>query len=90
MTEMSLAQARKYFHDWLDEQRPWAHPGVDVYEMMEQMVDAAARYFRGEVRPTTEQIRKLTEAIEYFSSTHDQHPVDYDGPCNCAECRSSE
>ncbi|MHC4868051.1 MAG: hypothetical protein ACYTEX_28600 [Planctomycetota bacterium] len=43
--------ARKRFYDWLDTNRPWARPNCNVYEMMEEIVDTAAAYFRGTCRP---------------------------------------
>lgn len=48
---LSIHAARKRFYDWLDKTRLWAQPGCDVYQMMEEMVDMAAAYFRGDYQP---------------------------------------
>lgn len=84
-----VAQARKFFHDWLDETRPWARcRDGGVYEMMEQIVDKAAAFFRNENRPTVEDVTRLQRSLLRFTADMSEHPGSYDGPCACAECRS--
>jgi len=86
---VSIEAARKNFYDWLDRKRPWAQPeNKNVYRMMEEMVDAAAWCFRGDKRPTTEEVGELRRALCRFTRQLNEHPKDYDGPCMCAECRS--
>lgn len=79
----NMAYARKTFYDFLDKNRLWAQPGVNAYEMMEVIVDAAAWAFRGERRPTLEDVCTLIRLTEHL----DEHPADYNGPCLCVECR---
>lgn len=84
-----LAQARKFMADWLDAKRPWAHcQDGGVYEMMEEIVDYAAFAFRGERRPTKEEVADLNRDLLRFTADLDSHPENYEGPCACAECRS--
>lgn len=88
--EISVAAARKMFYDWLDSHRPWAVPENrgDVYSTMEKVVDAAAWCFRADKRPTSEDIHRLEQALFRFTTLYDTHPEGYEGPCNCADCRS--
>lgn len=83
----SIYGARKRFGDWLDKTRPWAHPGCDAYQMMEQMVDMAAAYFRGYCRPTQQDIAALQADLLSVTALLTTHPEGYEGPCACRECR---
>ena len=82
----SVAQARKFFYDYLDNTRPWAKPNVNVYEMMEEMVNKATVYFTDERVASVEEVDKLTAYLERFTADLTEHPEGYAGPCQCAEC----
>jgi hypothetical protein len=86
-TNPSIHAARKRFHDWLDKTRPWAQPGCDVYQMMEQMADMAAAYFRGDCRPKQEDMEAVQADLVKVTALLCEHPVDYNGPCACKECQ---
>jgi len=85
----SISHARVEFAIWLAANRPWSAPGVDVYAMIERMVDQAAWCFRSDHRPTKEQIDSLTNHLYRLTEPLATCPDGYDGPCMCAECRSS-
>lgn len=87
-TNPSIYAARKRFYDWLDRSRLWAQPGCDVYEMMEEMMDMAAAYFRGDCRPTQEHLKAVEADMLKITALLTEHPEGYDGPCACAECLS--
>lgn len=87
-TSPSIPHARKMLYDYLDDNRPWAST-KDVYAMMEAIVDYAAFAFRDEIRPTKEDVRKMGVHLLRFTLPLTEHPENYDGPCDCAECRSS-
>lgn len=84
----SIAHRRKMFYDWLDRHRPWAARD-DAYTMMESIVDRAALYFLDDDRPSAGQISALQDMLMLITQELDSHPRGHDGPCNCAECRSS-
>ena len=84
----SVPQARKNFHDWLDNNRPWAN-SKDAYEIMEQIVDAAGYAFRGDVRVKREEVSEMERNLLRFTQDLKEHPDNYDGPCACEECRSA-
>ncbi len=88
-TNPNIHAARKNFHDWLDRTRPWAEPGCHVYQMMDQIVDAAAMYFRGDCRPTEKDMEALQTDLLNVTALLSEHPEGYDGLCACKKCRES-
>ena len=87
-TNPSIYAARKRFYDWLDERRLWARPGCDIYQAMEQMVDAAAVYFRFDCRLTQEDMKAVEADLLMLTATMSEHPAGYDGPCACEKCQA--
>lgn len=83
----NVAQAKKFFHDWLDSTRPWAQPNVNCYEMMEEMVRRAASYFTDERQVSLDDVKKLESDLILVTEKLEEHPDGYVGPCQCAECR---
>ena len=86
-----VSRRRKMFYDWLDHHRPWADPGrsANLYGMMEEIVDAAAWCFLGDDPPSIGQIQSLVEMLNRVTEGLESHPEGHEGPCMCAECRSS-
>ena len=81
-----VAQAKKFFYDWLDRERPW-NKHKSAYKLMEAVVEKAADVFAGEWRPTVEQYNERERQLIDITTELDDHPKDYNGPCNCADCR---
>lgn len=89
---MSTQQAKKFFHDWLDRQRPWAQADVqeNVYLMMERIVDAAAQAFAGIDPPDSlaQRLRQREADLIALTDKMQHHPDSYHGPCCCDECKA--
>jgi hypothetical protein len=84
----SIPQARKMLLDYMDSRRPWAS-STDVYAMMEDIANYAALAFRNEHTPTKEEVSDLHRDLLRFTGKLNAHPVGYEGPCACLECRES-
>lgn len=76
------------FHDWLDNNRPWANPryGEDMYVLMELIVTKATQFFSDERIATVEEIERLENEAILLTKSMDAHPEGYDGACQCKEC----
>lgn len=86
---VSIPQARKILHDYLDGNRPWARCS-DMYVVMEQIVDEAQAAFTGTRRPTNKEYEELEKSLLKITASLQEHPENYEGPCDCAECHRND
>lgn len=85
----SVQHARKMLMDYMDSKRPWSNC-QDVYVMMEDIANYASFAFRNDHVPTKDEVSVLESDILKITSILQEHPDEYQGPCNCAECRDSQ